>query len=166
MKQYSTERKEAILNKVLSNPSKSILEIATEEDVAKTTLYSWLQKLKDKGHEVKSRSMKQKKLSSEEKFMHVLATSSLDEESLNAYCREQGFYPQDIIAWKSSCLNANATTEELSRIAKAESREDKKRIQALEKELKRKEKALAETAALLVLRKKLNALYSGEEEDI
>ena len=110
MKQYSTERKEAILNKVLSNPSKSILEIATEEDVAKTTLYSWLQKLKDKGHEMKHRATKQKNLSSEEKFMHVLATSSLDEESLNAYCREQGFYPQDITAWKNSCLNANATT--------------------------------------------------------
>ena len=166
MKQHSKERKEAILNKVLSNPNKSIREIAAEEDIAKTTLYSWLQKFKDNGHKVKSRSTKQNNLNSEEKFMHVLATSSLDEQALNAYCREQGFYPQDITAWKSSCLNANATTEELRRIAKAEAREDKKRIQALEKELKRKEKALAETAALLVLRKKLNALYSSEEEEI
>ena len=46
----------------------------------------------------------------------------------------------------------------------AERKADKKRIKQLEKELKRKDAALAETAALLVLRKKLNA-YWGEDED-
>jgi hypothetical protein len=48
---------------------------------------------------------------------------------------------------------------------KQEARQDKKRIKQLERELRRKEKALAETAALLVLRKKLNALWDENEED-
>lgn len=42
--------------------------------------------------------------------------------------------------------------------------QDKKRIRELEREFKRKKKALAETAALLVLRKKLNALREENEE--
>ena len=37
-------------------------------------------------------------------------------------------------------------------------------MKELEKELRRKEKALAETAAILVLRKKLNAFFSAAEE--
>ena len=44
-------------------------------------------------------------------------------------------------------------------------RKDKKRIQELERELRRKDKALAETAALLVLRKKLNAYWGNDSED-
>lgn len=165
MRTISSERKESILNKVLSNPDKPIAQIAAEEGIVKSTLYTWVQRSKSEGSMVKRTNTSKNKLSSEQKFMHVLASSSLDEEALSGYCREHGFYPEDIASWRISCLKANATSQEKQRISKIESKEDKKRIKALEKELKRKEKALAETAALLVLRKKLNAYYLGEEEE-
>lgn len=165
MKKISIERKESILNKVLSSPGKSISQIAREEGIPKSTLYTWLERIKREGKNVEQLTSS-KKLSSEQKFMHVLAASSLDEESLSAYCREHGFYPKDIASWRQSCIQANSTTDEQQRQVKAELKEDKKRIKILEKELKRKEKALAETAALLVLRKKLNAYYLGEEEEL
>lgn len=163
----STERKESILNKVLSNPGKSISQIAREEDIPKSTLYTWVQRLQNVGKEVEksNHSATKSTLSSEQKFMHVIAASSLNEESLNAYCREHGFYPEELKFWRQSCIQANAVTQGQQKLAKSDSKEDKKRIKALEKELKRKEKALAETAALLVLRKKLNAYYLGEEEE-
>jgi hypothetical protein len=44
-------------------------------------------------------------------------------------------------------------------------RSDSKKIKSLEKELNRKDKALAETEALLVLREKYNALWDNSEED-
>ena len=46
-----------------------------------------------------------------------------------------------------------------------QSKEDKKRIRELEKDLNRKEKALAEAAALLILRKKVRAIWGSNEED-
>ena len=106
------------------------------------------------------------KLSSEQKFMHVISASSLHEESLNAYCLEHGIYPEDIKSWRPNCIQANAARQEQHKLSKTNSKEDKKRIKSLEKELKRKEKALSETAALLVLRKKLNAYYLGEKDEV
>ena len=85
--------------------------------------------------------------------MHVIAASSLNEESLNAYCREHVIYPEDIKSWRHSFIQANAARQEQHKLSKTDSKEDKKRINASEKELKRKEKALVETAALLVLKK-------------
>jgi hypothetical protein len=61
--------------------------------------------------------------------------------------------------------SANANAAEQARGQREQSKEDKKRIRQLEKELHRKEKALAEAAALLVLRKKVQAIWGDKEED-
>jgi len=72
-------------------------------------------------------------------------------EALAAYCRERGLYPEQIAAWRLACEQARL------------SRGDRKRVRELERELTRKEKALAETAALLTLRKKAAAIWGGED---
>ena len=61
-------------------------------------------------------------------------------------------------------LDANANVSEHKKVFQAAATKDKQQINALEKELRRKDKALAETAALLVLRKKADAIW-GEAED-
>jgi transposase len=73
-------------------------------------------------------------------------------------------FVEQIAAWKNACLDANANVSEHEKVFQAAAKKDKQQINALEKELRRKEKALAETAALLVLRKKANAIW-GEAED-
>jgi len=50
-------------------------------------------------------------------------------------------------------------------VLKKKTKEDKAEIKLLKKDLRFKEKALAETTALLVLRKKLKAFYGEEQED-
>ena len=89
----------------------------------------------------------------------------LSESELSQYCREKGLYPEQVQRWKQECLqgflSSKATNAETHRQAKA----DKTEIKTLKRELRRKEKALAETAALLVLRKKLNALWEDDEEN-
>jgi hypothetical protein len=62
-------------------------------------------------------------------------------------------------------MGANANAAEQAREQRQHFKEDKRRIKQLEKELQRKEKALAEAAALLVLRKKVQAIWGEQEDD-
>ena len=94
----------------------------------------------------------------------VIATAAMDEAQLSAWCREQGVYPTELQQWKSDATAAlTESTEE--RVSPEQAREDKKRIKELERDLKRKDKALAEAAALLVLSKQMEAIFRrGEDE--
>jgi hypothetical protein len=61
-------------------------------------------------------------------------------------------YPADLALWRASCTTALAEPEE-ARASPQATRQDHKRIKELERDLRRKNAALAETAALLVLSK-------------
>ena len=84
----------------------------------------------------------------------MLETAALNEADPAEYCRKRALYPGQIAAWRAACEQANdwnrASSARLGRATK----EEKKRVKDLERELGRKEKALAEAAALLVLRKR------------
>ena len=103
--------------------------------------------------------------SSEDKFAVVLEAAPLNAAELAEYCRRKGLYPEQIAAWRAACQAANANAAEQAREQRHQSKDDKRRIQRLEKELQRKEKALAEAAALLILRKKVQAIWGDKEDD-
>ncbi len=159
---YSKEFKEAILKK-LSQSELSVSKFAQQEGINLSTLYSWQKQFKVSGFSV-IKAGSPDKWSAEEKFAVVLETATLSEIEASEYCRTKGLYPEQIKAWKLACIAGNSTQASNTNKVISESKSDKKRIKQLEKELSRKEKALAETAALLVLRKKFNA-YWGEDED-
>ena len=100
--------------------------------------------------------------SPEAKFAAVVETSALNEAELAEYCRRRGLYAEQVERWRAVCRQANGPGGAAPARGGGR-REDRRRIRQLEGELRRKDKALAETAALLVLRKKLNAIW-GEEE--
>lgn len=81
------------------------------------------------------------------------------------YCRSKGIFPEEIEAWREACLQANRRDLLKRQELQKEIRSEKKRSKALEKELLRKERALAETAALLTLRKKAQAIWGEDEAD-
>ena len=82
----------------------------------------------------------------------------------SAWCREHGLYPGELEKWLSSATASLADPEE-ARASPQATRKDRKRIKELERELHRKDRALAETAALLVLSKKVEAIFRrGEDE--
>jgi hypothetical protein len=90
----------------------------------------------------------------------------MDEAARNAWCRQHGVYPQQLQQWRDSATQALAEPEE-ARASPQETKHDRRRIKELEREVRRKDKALAETAALLVLSKKLEAVFNkdkGEDE--
>jgi transposase len=160
---YSSQFKETILSK-LSQSGLSVRKFATQEGINISTLYSWQKQFNTSGLSVTKVSSSDK-WSSEEKFSVVLETATLSEIELSEYCRVKGLYPEQIKGWKLACITGNTMTKQVKRVKTTpEQKSDKNRIKALERELRRKEKALAETAALLVLGKKFDA-YWKEKED-
>ena len=94
----------------------------------------------------------------------VITAAALDEAGMSAWGREHGVYPAELEKWRASATAALAEPEE-ARATPQATRADRKRIKELERELLRKDRALAETAALLVLSKKVAAIFNkGEAE--
>ena len=88
----------------------------------------------------------------------VITTATMDEATRSAWCREQGLYPAELDGWKRDAISGFGEPRGAS---VADTRQDRRRIRELERELHRKDKALAETAALLVLRKTVGDLPRG-----
>lgn len=105
------------------------------------------------------------KWTSEDKFYAVLETSTLTEVELSKYCRRKGIFVDELKEWQNQCINANKSITEDPIELKTSLKQEKEKNKELEKELRFKEKALAETAALLVLRKKANAIWGDQEEE-
>jgi transposase len=91
----------------------------------------------------------------------VIATAAMDEATRSAWSREQGLYPAELDAWKQDAIAGLGEPRAASAV---EARQDRRRVKELERELHRKDKALAETAALLVLSKKLAAVFNDGED--
>jgi hypothetical protein len=97
------------------------------------------------------------------RFDAVLTTAIMDEDSKGAWCRANGVYPHDLASWRQSATQALAQPEE-ARASPQQTKQDRRRIKELERELHRKDRALAETAALLVLSKKVAAIFNTGED--
>ena len=89
----------------------------------------------------------------------IIATAAMDDASRSAWCREKGIYPQDLQKWRDAATQGVADPEEASQKVQRATQATRRRVKELERDLRRKEKALAETTALLVLQKKLDAIF-------
>lgn len=104
--------------------------------------------------------------SAEQRFFIVIETATMSERELAEYCRSKGLFVDDVKTWRALSIKAQSTTSaSMSHKENKLLRDERRKVKALEKELARKDKALAETAALLVLREKFNALWEINEED-
>lgn len=148
----------------------SFRAVASQLGVSHSSLYQWVVASKDSTFgaslegesEMKSHEKKPQDWSLEERFQMIVACASLDKEAISQHCRERGLYPHHIEQWKRDFIhpplqNTKADAIELKKL--------KLEYSATKKELHRKTRALAETAALLVLQKKVNALWDNDEED-
>ena len=164
MKRYSSERKAAVLKKLLPPHSLSVAELSREEGISDVTLYTWRKQAITRGESVPNTPTKTT-WSSEARLSVVIDTTTMGELELGQYCREKGLYPEQIKQWHQACLDGQTTATHRAKEVATQAKQDKKRIRELERELQRKEKALAEAAALLILRKKLSALWGDENGD-
>lgn len=162
MREYSKEFKASIIAKMLPPNNVGVPQLARETGIPKDTLYSWRLKHRNASADNLGRQADLVDLSSEEKFAVVIEVASLNEVELSEYCRRKGLYPEQVQAWRKACMKANAPVT--PQVDRAQAKIQAKQLKQLESELRRKDKALAETAALLVLQKKVQAIW-GEHED-
>lgn len=157
--QYPKERKEAVLAKLMPPHNRTVADLAREEGISTATLYNWRKEAREQGRLLPEHSSEPEGWSARDKFNAVLETAALSESELAEYCRRRGLYPEQIGRWRSACEGANDRADASEREHREAVKTEKARSRALERELKRKESALAETAALLTLRKKANAIW-------
>nr|QDL89741.1 Transposase [Sym plasmid] len=157
MARYGQAFKNKVVAKLLPPNTASIEEVSREVGVSVDTLERWRA-------QALTTPARERAWSAAARFDAVLTTAPMDEATRSAWCREHGVYPQELAAWRASATQALAEPEE-QRASPKETASDRRRIKELERELRRKDKALAETAALLVLSKKLEAIFhKGEDE--
>lgn len=155
---YSAEFIEQALVKVHSRGGRTIQSVADELGVKFETVKRWLKVHTIIRADVADRERHAHEWRREEQLGALLDTHALNEEELNAWCRERGIFPHHLEEWRAAFCAGDSTK------SKAPSTSSSKEIAKLQKELDRKEKALAELAALLVLQKKFQALWADEEK--
>lgn len=162
MWRYSKEKKEHALSLMGPPQNLSVAEVSRRTGVTEPTLYAWRNQARAGGRPVPGDGSKPDDWKAEDKFSMVVETLGLAESELAEYCRRKGVFVEQILQWRSACMQANSTVPE--RNAAAALAEERRRSRQLEKELGRKERALAEAAALLVLSRKLEALRNKGED--
>lgn len=156
---YSAEFIEQALVKVHSRGDQTIKSVAEGLGVNFETVKRWLKVHRIVRADVAEKERLPHEWRREEQFGALLETHTFNEEQLNAWCRERGLFPHHLEQWRIAFCASDAVP------AKAQStKELNKEIAKLKKDLHRKDRALAETAALLVLQKKFQALWADEEQ--
>ena len=165
MKHYSQERKAIILQKLAPPQCQSVADVARQEGICSATLYNWRKAARKGGAILPSKSTAPEHWSSEEKFRVVLETVSLSEAEFSQHCRSKGLQPEWVETWRKACIGANASADEQQRQIRQTLKGERAQIKTLQHELNYKDKALAETAALLTLSKKAKAIWGPKDED-
>jgi len=168
MKTYGIEIREPLVRRMMPPENTSILELSRETGISRYTLYHWRRKARGTmATPIPGNGKRPVRWSGEDKFLAVLATASMNEAERAAYCRSKGIYSQELETWKRACIEAQekGSSREDMKTLRTSLDKERKRAKELERELLRKEKALAETAALLALRKKARAIWGEDEED-
>ena len=170
---YSAEFKERLLAKVFSSHAPSPVELARKAGIPYATLNTWIYKAK-KRHMMKPKTIKTKTISkppkdhgsAEAKLQAMFDTFEMKEEERGAYCREHGLYTHDLDEWKKQILALFSNKKDTAhKKQRTEVRQLSTENKQLKHELHRKEKALVEASALLLLKKKANLIWGGNEDD-
>jgi transposase-like protein len=143
MHAISTGEKKTVLKKIMPTHNRTIRELALEEGISEATLKNWRQEARSKGILMPDGDSGPEGWNARDKFAAVLESASLNEEETAEYCRRKGIYPHQLEKWRKACEDANDWNRQANIKLKAEQKSHRKRIKNLEKELKRKEKALA-----------------------
>ena len=133
----SPELKDALLRRMLPPNNESITKISREEGISEQTLRNWRDKARKEGYAAPGTDAVPDDWSTQDKFLVVVETASMNETELAEYARKKGLYIEQIKAWEDACMNANGgIAKEASRLNR-ELKDSEKERRKLEKELQR-----------------------------
>jgi transposase len=161
---YPKSIKASVLAKMMAPNAPNVVELAKEFNIPYTTIYSWkAAMLKKKNVTQLNIAQRPYDKSPEAKLQAVIDTIGKTEQEQAAYCRAHGLYSNHLDAWKKQMLEGLGVASASER--KVENLQASKEIKRLKRNLERKDKALAEVSALLILKKKADLLW-GVDEDV
>ena len=160
---YSEGLRNRLVQRMAGPEGISANALSKEVGISQPSLSRWL---REAGRiSGMSKSPKQEKSphrwSAEERWRVILESSSLSDDELGAFLRRKGLHVSQLEEWRKSAMESLAVQKSKRRVMSKEM----KIIRELEKELRRKDKVLAEVTALLVLKKKIEAIWGAEDDD-
>ena len=169
---YSEEFREQILLKAMNRGGQTLAEFAMEHGLILSTLKSWrAQSVKRTKVNAQTKSesslpagLDAAKWDAAQRLQALEQSHGLNTQELGAWCRAHGLFTHQLKAWREHFCAVPLGATVQSEPTKAALRQLQSKYQDMERELRRKEKALAETAALLVLQKKFQALFQDPEK--
>ncbi len=167
---YSAAIKANVLSKALAPNAPGVIELSKEFNIPKATLYTWMHTMTNQKEPKKNNSsMRPKEYSAASKLQAVLETMGKTAEEQSVYCRAHGIYYHHLETWKQNMLDGLSlvSAKESSfraKESKAIHQKMQNEVNQLTRDLNRKDKALAELTALLILKKKADLIW-GDSED-
>lgn len=173
---YTTKMKDRLVRRMVGPNAISGAALGRETGISQATLSRWRQQAgtvgsvsaKDRTPSTSS-GKSAEHWTAEEKLAVVMEAAAVPQEELGALVRRKGLHLEQLERWSATVAQSaqNALDESTGRRKRAKRgpTPEQKRIRELERELRRKEKALAEAAALLILKKKYESLFADEESD-
>lgn len=155
MARYGKAFKEKAVARLLPPESAELAVVSRETGVSTSTLERWRTEALASGRRSGG-------WTAAARFEAVLATAAMSEAERSAWCRAQGLFPSELDEWRESAIGA--LEHPAAGLAALDTKAERKRVRELERELRRKDKALAEAAALLVLAKKAEAIFRKDAD--
>jgi transposase len=158
-RKFSEEFKMKAVQKFLSRGSKTVAEISKEIGVGDCAIYKWIKIYDIRSPTMTEPSKRPQDWNLDQKWTAVFDYEKLSEDLRGEYLRSNGLHSDFLLEWKGDiqrCFKERDHDALLSRTEKSRLQNQVKELQA---DLYRKEKALAEAAALLILKKKADLIW-------
>lgn len=163
---YSESFKKKMVQRLLLPNAPSANALAREVGVPQSSLSRWLRTFgtvspvpNDEGSASGVRRPEDWPVA--ERLRVVAEAAKLSEEDLGMFLRREGLHEETLDDWRAAVHEALTPAAVRGRTAAA----DRKRIAKLEKELARKDRALAAANAVVTLQKKVHALLADADDD-
>ena len=168
MNAYSPTFRERMVKRLLKPGAPTPYQLSNEVNVPYQTLTRWLNaaRLKGMGHQDETPTAKPvRSLTAAEKLALVQKAESLDDSELGAFLRKNGLRAAELEQWRKAVQSAALAALDTRGGRSGGQTREGRRIRELERELRRKEKALVEHATLLALKKRPEfAILWGDED--
>lgn len=158
---YTEGFKKNLVRRLLLPDAPSVARLSEETGVSIQTLYKWLRDLKD-SVEMADYKKTPEEWTLAEKNAALLEVAALSPEEEGEWLRRNGLHSDHLAPWKQEVQEALVAGAKP--FSKTEQKETRQKIKELEKELRKKDKALAEMTVLMTLKKKLPYLFEDEEQ--
>ena len=168
--QYSEKFRSRMIEKMAGPQPMTAVALAAETGVCQPTLSRWLREATTLRKKMAKRENDEDQMlvaadapqrTPEEKFSLILEAAQVPEPQLGEWLRRKGVHEAELREWRETAMSGFKTKAQ----QRADKTADAKHIRQLERELARKDKALAEAAALLVLQKKARAIWGDADDD-